>query len=115
MANVTGCQSAPMEEGLFADEFRDAVAKKAVLSYEEISGPDFYRISEEEFNNKTFKDPYAQATEMAEYLLLGRPASIFAVFLKNLKESDDFDIAFKKTFNETPQDFYKDWYAYAVH
>ena len=114
LANVAGLHSAPSEEATFATRLKTAVDHHALLPLSEIDGRKFYRIANETFAGTRSEDPYAQATEMTEYLLLGRPESIAAELLQAVRRTNDFPKAFAEIFGESVDEFYADWHAYAV-
>ena len=114
LANVAGLHSAQAEEATFAGRFKESVDHHAVLSLPELNGRGFYKMANDSFGGRGFADPYAQATEMTEYLLLGRPQSVVADLLAAVRRTNNFDQAFAQTFGETVEQFYADWRAYAV-
>jgi hypothetical protein len=113
-ANLAGCYSAPAEQAGFALRLKRAIEGKAILPLDALSGRAFYRASGEQFASRRAEDPYAQATGMTQYLLLGRPDTIFADLLQAIRRTNDFPKAFSDTFGETVEEFYADWKAYAA-
>lgn len=114
VANVAGCHAAPDQSAWLAHQFRSAVEHQTVMTLDDLNKSHFYEVAYAVGAAERSEYPYAQASSMTTFLLLGRKEAVIGDLLRTMRQTGDFESAFQQTFGESVKDFYGEWQAYAL-
>ena len=112
IADFAGALTAPAAETRHAWRFSQVLLHHAILPLENMSGPDFYTETDNQYARGGLHDPYAQGHAMTTYLLMGQPRGIVMTLFQNMKNTHDFGQAFNQTFGRSTGEFYASWRNY---